>query len=459
MRRGVIKRPLPALLALFAWGSLALANSQPQQTTSPASKAPPAEHPPTIQSNVRQVLVPVVVTDKKGHYVTDLKASDFQVFENGRPETIVAFSTSNVDTANAPEASQAVQPSPAVKASSPPAQPGIPKRTYLVLIDTLHSSFANFVGVRKALTKFFEQEHSEDSRYALMALGRQIQIVQDSTPDPGLILAALRGKQLQTMILQSETSNTSFEVGRFVELVGQYCTSCGCATIPAVAEQVPLCAARTGMVRAFLTRYSERTVVLDQDFLQQLRRLVDAAASMPTARTIILFSDGFNRFPGQELYTILQGFAPNDSSSFSSNARDTQSELDTILRIAIRYDVKFYTLDSRGLYTANSFAGSSLDVSHWGVTPEAVDRQTIAVAHQNTDALSELAHETGGLFFENNNDLLKGIRRAFADGRESYVLAYVPTNKVFDGKYRTIRVVVKGKGLVVHAKPGYWATN
>jgi len=68
-------------------------------------------------------------------------------------------------------------------------------------------------------------------------------------------------------------------------------------------------------------------------------------------------------------------------------------------------------------------------------------------------------HETGGLFFENNNDLLKGIRRAFSDGRQYYTLAYVPVNKNFDGKYRTIHVEVKGKNLVVAAKPGYWATN
>jgi VWFA-related protein len=121
--------------------------------------------------------------------------------------------------------------------------------------------------------------------------------------------------------------------------------------------------------------------------------------------------------------------------------------------------VKFYTLDSRGLYTNNSFAGSSLDVSNWSGSSPAMDRQTLATAHENTDALSELAHETGGLFFENNNDLLKGIRRAFSDGRQYYTLAYVPANKNFDGKYRTIHVEVKGKGMIVTAKPGYWATN
>ena len=83
----------------------------------------------------------------------------------------------------------------------------------------------------------------------------------------------------------------------------------------------------------------------------------------------------------------------------------------------------------------------------------------MSAAHENTDALFQLAHETGGLFFENSNDLFKGIHRAFADGRESYLLAYVPTNNTLDGKYRKIKVDVKGKKLLVNAKAGYWATS
>lgn len=458
MKQLLSHRLVPALLMLAAFAPLALSNSQSQEATAQAAKTSQAEPLPSIRTTVRQVLVPVVVTDK-GHYVSDLKASDFQIFEDGTPETIVAFSADNSSSPATSTKPEAPPPTQVKATASKSAQPDNPKRTYLVLIDSLHSSFANFNNVRKALEKFFEQEHSTDSRYALMALNRQIQVVQDSTPDPALILKALSSKEFQKSILQSETSNMSFETGRFMELVTSYCKSCDCVTVPQEPEEVPLCATRTAAVRSFLTRTGERTLVLDEDFLQQLKRLVVAIAGMPTARTVIFISDGFNRFPGQEFYSILQGFIPKTSSSFSSNPRDTQSELDAILRIAVRYNVRFYTLDSRGLYTNNSFAGSSLDVSHWGTPPASVDRQTIAIARQNTDALAELADKTGGLFFENNNDLLKGIRRAFDDGRQYYTLAYVPTNKAFDDKYRTIQVKVKRKDLIVHAKPGYWATN
>ena len=59
---------------------------------------------PIIKTTVREVLVPVVVTDPKGHHISNLKRSDFKVFEDGIPEDIVAFSATT-DSA-APDLSQ-----------------------------------------------------------------------------------------------------------------------------------------------------------------------------------------------------------------------------------------------------------------------------------------------------------------------------------------------------------------
>ena len=85
-----------------------------------------------------------------------------------------------------------------------------------------------------------------------------------------------------------------------------------------------------------------------------------------------------------------------------------------------------------------------------------------AMNRSDSDAqgtLSEFAAATGGLAFQNNNDLLQGLSRAFADGREYYMLGYVSNNPNLDGKFRTITVQVRDGSLVVHAKRGYWATE
>src|SRR5689334_21180368 len=44
-----------------------------------------------LQMNVDRLLVPVVVRDGHGHTVGDLWKEDFQVFDNGKPRDISAF--------------------------------------------------------------------------------------------------------------------------------------------------------------------------------------------------------------------------------------------------------------------------------------------------------------------------------------------------------------------------------
>jgi Tol biopolymer transport system component len=51
--------------------------------------------------------------------------------------------------------------------------------------------------------------------------------------------------------------------------------------------------------------------------------------------------------------------------------------------------------------------------------PEAAVSQGRSAARENTDALVQLAHETGGFFFENSNDLIKGMRQGSSWRRRS----------------------------------------
>lgn len=134
---------------------------------------------PTIKANVRQVLVPAVVTDKSGHPVSNLKASDFVVFEDEIPQRIVAFSKTYdpaLEISNLPPLRN-----PTVRRDSvSPARigPDSPTRTYLVCVDTLHSNLGNVAQARRALIKFFQHEHDEKAQYALMNLSRQIDVIR-----------------------------------------------------------------------------------------------------------------------------------------------------------------------------------------------------------------------------------------------------------------------------------------
>src|SRR5277367_5779603 len=72
---------------LFCLGLVISIEVQAQQSQQTAAPTPPA----AIKANVNEVLVPVVVRDAQGRAVSNLSKSDFQVFDNGKPQTITGF--------------------------------------------------------------------------------------------------------------------------------------------------------------------------------------------------------------------------------------------------------------------------------------------------------------------------------------------------------------------------------
>ena len=443
-----------------------------------------ASQPTVIRTEVSQVLVPVVVTDRRGHHVPSLKASDFEVLEDGQPQKIVALgteSTAPMPVSIDPGAAGAAASSggaPGRGAAVAPANPKLPSMTYMILVDTLHSSPGNFAHVRDALGKFFEKETATDSQYEVVALGREPHMVQNSTRDIAVAVAAVRAKSFSNLVLESEGRNLAEAADQITALMRAYCVACAC-TSAGTTRDGPGCPSAKARVEGFLNNFGERMFLLNQTFLRQLNAIVTAVANLSTSRTILFISDGFNRFPGRELYGTVAGYGP---MTLSFNPRDTQPELEAVLKLATKSDIKFYTFDSRGLYTVNLAPGSGFDAGSSsrktsmqvdggaargggdspnlaaGV-PEAVTSQALSAARESTDVLSEFARQTGGLFFENNNDLLKELQQAVADGREYYVLSYVPENKAMDGMYRKIVVTVKDPKWRVKAKAGYWATG
>jgi VWFA-related protein len=73
--------------------------------------------------------------------------------------------------------------------------------------------------------------------------------------------------------------------------------------------------------------------------------------------------------------------------------------------------------------------------------------------------LQKLADETGGrAFFPYRiDDLAQSFADIGAELRSQYSLAYVPSNKAPDGKFRTIKIESSRSGIVIRARKGYFA--
>jgi len=423
--------------------------------------APPEN---TIKVDVRQVLVPTIVTDREGHHVTGLTQADFKVFEDGVEQKITGFSVENSTLPPVRSPTQ-VGASSVVAASAAPTRAPV-RRTYMICIDTLHTSFNNFASTREALVKLFEREHADDSQYVVVALGASAEMVLNVTHDPAAVLAVFQGKRLQKIFLDGQQGGLNGEMERFRRDLGQTREACNLVG----QDRVYQGQCETGMARANLEsgQIAEVERTLTTGFLREFRALISQLARARDRRTVVLISDGFGIEPGREAYTLLDAYFPfvshclvpqsvNCPRSGQLTSVRMQDEFEPILQLAARSNITIDTIDSRGLYGQSTFDASSPG------NPSNVDgavgrvERNAAAAQGNT--LAEIAEATGGTAFHDSNNLLGGLERAFADGRDYYTIAYVPGNPNLDGKFRAITVEVRDRKVVVNAKRGYWAAQ
>ncbi len=420
----------------------------------PSQSSPAGDQTSTIHVEVNQVLVPVIVADSKGHSVTGLHSSDFKVFEDGVEQKIVSFSTA------AEGADRLFQPEPLADGGVDSGTvllghggSASADRTYLVVIDVMNSNCGNFAQVRMALKKLFSEENGGKSFYALVTLGAQGSVVQPMTTDPAAVLRALGDKEFSRSVLASEQSNFAMQEQQLVRMLQRYCDKCPCGR--------GACEEQLRPIESFAASCSEERVESTRSFLRALRGLAGQLRKAPGRRTLVLISDGFNVQPGRDLFELIGIYIGDPGFVMHDQAPRLDSEMQDLLRVAEANNVVIYSIDSRGIYLTPlggyDVTSSYSPTRNTGFVLPEVQRQKELSAAQRGDALKELAEATGGLFFENSNDLLKGMRQAFDDGRSYYLLAYVPSNPAADGKFHEIHVEVDRKNLHLRAKQGYWA--
>jgi len=395
---------------------------------------PPGEA--TIKVDVRQVLVPVIVTGDDGHHVTGLTQADFKVFENGVEQKISGFSVENIGV-DGSAALRTSEPNAVTEGTTPT---NVPQRTYLICIDTLHAAFENQVHVRDALEKLFREEYAGDSRYIVIAVGVTTQLVQDATSDPQAVLGAVENKNFEKLFLASKKQSMETDLQMFQRILEDARNACR-SNDPSCGPRKNQLPFEAGTIAA--SEHAENTA-----FLSQLRSAVQVLSHGQERRTMILISDGFQFVPGTEAYELLEAYFPDLSGGFHTVDR-MQDEFQSILRLAANSNIPIYTIDARGLYTPEFLKASA------GRSVMTLSRS----AQEAGDVLHEIAAATGGTAFQSSNDILMGLERAFADGREYYMLAYVPSNSNADGKFHAISVQVRNSNMAVRAKRGYWAKS
>src|SRR5438445_10463406 len=140
--------PRVRLTAFIVWlGATALIAGQ----TPPAA---PQTQQPTFKVQVDYVEVDALVTDRSGTFVRDLKKEDFQVLEDGRPQTITTFSLVDIPVEKFQRPLGAEFPvEPDVKSNERPFD----GRAYVMIIDDWHTCFGRSDRVNRAARQFVQR--------------------------------------------------------------------------------------------------------------------------------------------------------------------------------------------------------------------------------------------------------------------------------------------------------------
>ncbi|HWT01278.1 MAG TPA: VWA domain-containing protein [Pyrinomonadaceae bacterium] len=98
----------------------------------------------------------------------------------------------------------------------------------------------------------------------------------------------------------------------------------------------------------------------------------------------------------------------------------------------------------------------NVETEYSSLSPLDIQPETYDLAH---DRMEQLADAGGGVFYEVERleDLAGAYESVVADLGTVYSLSYRPTNKLRDGKWRAIRVLVARPNAVARGKRGYYA--
>ena len=155
-----------------------------QQKPSPTQ----SESVPTFRSQTRVVLVDVIVSDNKGQFVPGLKAEDFTVKEDGKPQRISGF---NIHRYEAPRALPPLQLPPNQYTNFSQQEPG--GAVTILMLDVLNTPQLEQIYARKAMVEFL-RHLPRGQRVGLYILSDHPRLVQGFTSSSDVLIAA--GKSL-----------------------------------------------------------------------------------------------------------------------------------------------------------------------------------------------------------------------------------------------------------------------
>ena len=372
--------------------------------------------PLTFRVEANLVEVDAFVSDAMGNPVPDLRAGDFQVTEDGRPQTVTAFSHVNIPiTRNDRPLFSPTAIEPDVETNV-----GLDGRIYLIVLDDLHIDVTRTPRVKAALHRFFERNFGANDLAAVVFTSGRAADGQDFTNNTRLLLGAVDkffGHKLRSATLQRIDEFNRQQVGGLRQSGSP------------ISDPDALERGRNA-----------------RNMMESVQKLSEFMANLHGRRkALLLVSEGVD----YDIYNVF------DTNGVASDIIDATRNA---VGAATRGNVSIYAIDPRGLETP----GAELIESPGVVTDDPAAsglgvQSALDELRLSQDSLRTLADQTGGFASVNQNNVDAAFDRIVKENSSYYVLGYVSTNDKRDGRFRKIAVRVTRPGVTVRARQGYAA--
>lgn len=361
------------------------------------------------------MLVPVVVRDASGQAVGNLRAEDFTLLDNNKPQQIISFSVDK--PAARPGASTSSPPGSAVATRSHGFV--APRAFTAMYFDDVHLETENMNRVRGAALGYLAKVDLTTERIGIFTTSGKIAL--DFTDDRNKLNETLT--RMKSEHLPGASMHDCPDVS-YAEADAMINQNDGAAAALAMNAAISECNVRDQNAAAQMAQQAALRVLEAGDresrvSLNALQNVVAHLATVPAERSLLLASSGFLTNEG--------------------NAAQVG-----IIDAAVRSRIIISALDARGLYGADLLGDAT---EHGGMA--SLQQQKVkqnAQFHVAVEGvLVQLSTETGGTFYRSSNDLDLGFQRIGGAPEFIYTLGFSPSNAKPDGKLHTLKVAVNTK--------------
>lgn len=418
-----------------------------------------------IVASTAEVVLDVVVKDRKGHPVKNLAPSDFEIYEDGVQQEIKSFEAvvRAAPSSAKPARGAAASVEPSSRTAARRVEPDSLSAVALVF-DRL-SPDARARASNAALGYLGAAEITPDF-VAVFAIDQRLHTVQTFTRDARLVRQALNA-------LAARASSTyASNAAQARDLVAQQAASAGnianaqttiAGAGPGNAGAVSAAASALGANAA-----EQRIAEMQTRILETFERLERDQQGYATTNALLAVVNALGRLAGRKAIIFFsEGVAipPNVEAEFRS-----------VIANANRANVSIYAVDAAGLRIESTTAETQRELQALGarrINQASTGREDTSgqpmtrLLERNEDllrldphaGLSQLAESTGGRLIFGTNDIGSRLREVDQDLHAYYVLTYVPKNTNYDGKFRQIAVKLNRSDLEVQTRRGYYAIN